>query len=44
LFVASKKRGGYTNVADLKIINPDFLVTWDIHQTSDDKEDREQQW
>jgi len=38
----------HTTQADVKIINPDYLVTWDIYQTKADenssKQDGEQQW
>ncbi len=34
----------HTSLEGLKIIDPDYLVTWDIYQTRDDKEDGEQQW
>ncbi len=31
-------------VGNSKIINPDYLVTWDVYQTKEDKADGEQQW
>jgi len=38
----------HTTQAEVKIINPDYLVTWDIYQTKADnnssKQDGEQQW
>lgn len=38
----------HSTQADVKIINPDYLVTWDIYQTKADenssKQDGEQQW
>lgn len=33
-----------TSQEGIKIINPDFLVTWDIHQTQDESAEGEQQW
>jgi len=34
----------HTSQDGVKITNPDYLVTWDIHQTKDDTPDGEQQW
>jgi hypothetical protein len=34
----------HTSNGEAKITNPDFLVTWDIHQTKEDKKEGEQQW
>ena len=34
----------HTSTEGVKIKNPDFLVTWDIHQTRSDKQEGEQQW
>lgn len=34
----------HTSHTDVKITNPDFLVTWDIHQTKEDQAEGEQQW
>jgi hypothetical protein len=34
----------HTSQPDVKILNPDFLVTWDIYQTKKDTADGEQQW
>jgi len=36
----------HTSQTDVKITDPDFLVTWDIHQTKDtsSKQEGEQQW
>lgn len=36
----------HTSQAGVKIVNPDYLVTWDIHQTQDKNsvEDGQQQW
>ena len=40
----------HTSQKEVKIVNPDYLVTWDIYQTkqkqseSSDKPDSEQQW
>lgn len=34
----------HTSQADVKIENPDYLVTWDIYQTQEKTEDGEQQW
>lgn len=33
-----------TSQEGTKIINPDFLVTWDVHQTQDKSAEGEQQW
>lgn len=34
----------HTSHNDTKIINPDFLVTWDIYQTQSNASEGEQQW
>lgn len=34
----------HTSQTDNKIVNPDYLVTWDIHQTKDTDKNSEQQW
>lgn len=34
----------HTHNAQIKLTNPDYLVTWDIYQTQDDKSEGEQQW
>jgi len=34
----------HTSNDQVKIINPDYLVTWDIYQTKDKSLDAEQQW
>lgn len=34
----------YASENKVKIANPHFLVTWDIHQTKADKKEGEQQW
>jgi len=34
----------HTSESDNKIINPDYLVTWDIYQNKDKQQDGEQQW
>lgn len=36
----------HTSTDSVKIVNPDYLVTWDIHQTQDSGsiEDGQQQW
>jgi len=40
-FVAPK--GSYP-VQGNKVENPDFLVTWDIHQTQKDSEEGQHEW
>lgn len=42
-FVAPKGEF-HTSEHQVKMVNPDYLVTWDIHQTKADKADLEQQW
>ncbi|PAJ73032.1 hypothetical protein CJF42_18075 [Pseudoalteromonas sp. NBT06-2] len=42
-FVAPKGEF-HTSQEGMKIINPDYLVTWDIHQTKNNTSDGEQQW
>lgn len=42
-FVAPKGEF-HTSQADIKVINPNYLITWDIHQTKDNTPDGEQQW
>jgi len=42
-FVAPKGEF-HTSQAGIKVINPDYLITWDIHQTKDNTPDGEQQW
>lgn len=34
----------HTSDKNIKITNPDYLITWDIFQTKADKSDGEQQW
>jgi len=34
----------HTSQSDMKVVNPDYLITWDIHQTKSDTPDGEQQW
>lgn len=34
----------HTSQEGVKLINPDFLVTWDIYQSKKIEGDREQQW
>jgi hypothetical protein len=34
----------HTSQDKVKITNPDFLVTWDIHQTQSNSTEGEQQW
>lgn len=34
----------HTSIEDIKVTNPDYLVTWDIHQSRGDKQEGEQQW
>jgi len=34
----------HTSTEGIKVTNPDYLVTWDIHQSRGDKQDGEQQW
>ena len=34
----------HTSQEGVKMVNPDYLVTWDIYQTKADKQDGEQQW
>ncbi|GLX76871.1 hypothetical protein tinsulaeT_02110 [Thalassotalea insulae] len=34
----------HTSAENIKISDPDFLVTWDIYQTKADAADNEQQW
>lgn len=34
----------HTNIKDVKISNPDYLVTWDIYQTDNKSDDGEHQW
>ncbi len=34
----------HTSQEGIKIVNPDYLVTWDIHQTQDKTAEGEQQW
>lgn len=34
----------HTSLQNVKIINPDYLVTWDIYQTKEHQNSNEQQW
>ena len=34
----------HTSQEKIKVTNPDFLITWNIHQTKEDVKDGEQQW
>lgn len=42
-FKAPKGEFG-TSQAGVKVKNPDFLITWDIHQTKKEVEEGQQQW
>ncbi|MDN4501200.1 hypothetical protein QX776_02220 [Alteromonadaceae bacterium BrNp21-10] len=34
----------HTSQEGVKMVNPEYLVTWDIHQTKGEKQEGEQQW
>ncbi len=34
----------HTSTAGVKVTNPDYLITWDIHQSKKDIKEGEQQW